>query len=176
MNEKLLLQRFSLRREEVSIPGLVKKQYRRAEELVELIRELTKDEVQEVSLAFFLDSQFQLLGYMELARGGLDWVRWDRRVMFAAALQCGATQIVLSHNHPSGIAKPSRADVANMKHLIPAAEMLHLSVLDHVVVSPTQSVSMNEYGLLPPRSELLRNADRRREEVLDAQALNEEEP
>lgn len=169
----MFLQKFYLRREELLVDGFEKKPYRRSEELVDLVRKITEGEVQEVSLAFFLDSQFQLLGYMELARGGLDWVKWDRRVLFSAALLCGASTIVLAHNHPSGIAKPSRADVAHMKNLIPAAEMLHLEVWDHIVVSPTMYVSMNDFGLLPPRSQLLKDAEKKREEGLDAQALNE---
>lgn len=164
------LQRFYLRKEEVTVPGIEKKVVTRPDEYVPIVRELLKGEVQEVSLAFFLDSQSQLLGYLELARGGIDWVSWDRRLLFSTAILCGAARIILFHNHPSGVARPSRQDVVNMKNLIPAADLLCMDLIDHVVVSKTQHVSMREYGLLGDVGQLLRDAAKKREEALDNEA------
>ena len=142
----------------------------RTEDLADLARRLTKNEIQEVSLAFFMDASRDLTGILELARGGITSVAMDRRMLFAAALLHGAEYIVLCHNHPSGNAKPSRADVVMMKRLIPAAKLLGLSVWDHIVVTDRTHISMREYGLLPDAETLVREDEKKREEALDAAA------
>jgi DNA repair protein RadC len=174
MSNELQLQRLYLRREVVAVPDLDPTYlYDRPEKVAALAQKLLADEVQEVCLAFFLNNRDVLLGYTELARGGFDWVTWDARTMMTAALLCGAKRIVMVHNHPSGDPKPSQRDVAGMKRLIPAADLLGLRVIDHIVVCPDKTVSMAEYGLLPPLLTLVREADRKREEDLDTQAMDE---
>jgi len=167
-------QKFVLRRENIELPGFDRKiEYCRPDDIVPLIQQLTKDEVQEVLLALFLDARDRLLGYLEVARGGVNWVNWDSGLMLAAALLCGARSIVLAHNHPSGVARPSRMDVVGMKKLIPAARMLNLKVIDHLVVSDSQWVSMAEFGLLPPVGELVREAEKKQEEEWDEAVAQE---
>lgn len=142
-----------------------------SEDLVPLIRKLTKDEPQEVCLAFYFVGAGTLIGYSELARGGFDWVKWDQRMLFSTALLCGATSIIMAHNHPSGNARPSRTDVASMKKLIPAGGLLSIYIADHIVVSENQFVSMREFGLLPPAGLLSKEAEKEREKELDTVAL-----
>lgn len=67
-------------------------------------------------------------------------------VLRALALQAGS--VVLAHNHPSGTAQPSRADEALTQTLKAALALVDVRVLDHFVVTPSQSVSMAETGLL----------------------------
>jgi DNA repair protein RadC len=178
MNQQVLLQKLLLRRESVAVSGYdPSKKYLDSESIVGLVRQITSGEVQEVVLAFFFDPRDRLLGYIELARGGMDWVNWDSRLMFSAALLCGARRIIMSHNHPSGIAKPSRADVVGMKKIIPAANLLGLQVADHIVVAEQQYVSMEDFGLLPPTRDIIREDEKKREEALDLTALYpKEEP
>ena len=142
----------------------------RTDDLADLARRLTKNEIQEVSLAFFMDASRDLTGVLELSRGGITSVQMDRRLLFAAALLHGAEFIVLAHNHPSGNAKPSRTDVVTMKKLIPAGKLLGLTVWDHIVITDRTHISMREYGLLPDIETLVREEDKRREEALDAAA------
>ena len=164
-------QKFVLRRENVELPGLGRKvEYCRPDDIVPLVQQLTKGEVQEVLIALYFDARDRLLGYFEVARGGMNWVNWDNGLMLAAALLCGARSIILAHNHPSGVARPSRMDVVGMKKLIPAARLLNLLVKDHLVVSDSQWVSMSEFGLLPPVGELMREAEKRQEEEWDKAA------
>lgn len=56
--------------------------------------------------------------------------------------------MILSHNHPSGAAQPSRADEALTKTLKTALALIDVRVLDHVIVAGTRSLSMAEKGLM----------------------------
>jgi DNA repair protein RadC len=138
-----------------------------AECIAAFVRELTKEDVQEVAFAFYFAERDKLIGYSELARGGMEWCHWDSKIMFATALLCGASAIVMAHNHPAAKARPSRTDVKGMKKIIPAGRLLNVFVVDHVVVSQDQYVSMREFGLLPPTGELEREAEKEREKELD---------
>jgi DNA repair protein RadC len=64
------------------------------------------------------------------------------------ALQLNAAAVVLFHNHPSGIAEPSRSDEAITQRLKEALALVDVRVLDHVVVAAGESVSFAERGLL----------------------------
>ena len=165
--------KLTLKRDSVSsefLQGLGK--FKTPEDLVPVVRELTKDEPQEVCLAFYFIGGDTLVGYSELARGGFEWVSWDAKMLFATALLCGATSVVMAHNHPSGNARPSRIDVKGMKKLVPAGALLGIRVWDHIVVSRDQHVSMAEFGLLPPTAELIKEAEKEREKELDDLALD----
>ena len=64
------------------------------------------------------------------------------------ALEYGASAIILVHNHPSGIAKPSRQDISITKQLVDIAEKLEIQVLDHIIISRNESFSFAEHKLL----------------------------
>ncbi|MDP3613476.1 MAG: JAB domain-containing protein, partial [Rubrivivax sp.] len=64
------------------------------------------------------------------------------------ALQLNAGAVVLAHNHPSGVAEPSRADEYLTQTLKTALQLVDVRVLDHIVVGQGQVVSMAERGLL----------------------------
>ena len=64
------------------------------------------------------------------------------------ALHHQAGAVVLAHNHPSGSVQPSRADELLTQSLKAALALVDVRVLDHVIVSPGQSLSMAERGLL----------------------------
>ncbi|MFP2933731.1 RadC family protein, partial [Pyxidicoccus sp. 3LG] len=83
-----------------------------------------------------------------VAEGTMNACPVDPREVFAAALTARATAIVLAHNHPSGDPEPSVQDMGLTRHLISAAQLLNIKVLDHVVVGDGSYVSMVERGLL----------------------------
>lgn len=84
-----------------------------------------------------------------VAEGTMNACPVDPREVFAAALTARATAIVLAHNHPSGDPEPSIQDMGLTRHLVAAAQLLNIKVLDHVVVGDGGYVSMMERGLLP---------------------------
>lgn len=70
------------------------------------------------------------------------------REILARALHCGASALIAAHNHPSGSPEPSVQDQAWTRQLVAAAHPLEICVLDHLIVTPDQVISMAELGLL----------------------------
>ena len=102
----------------------------------------------EVFGVLFLDSQHRLIEMQELFRGTLAQTSVYPREVVKRALALNAAAVVLAHNHPSGVAEPSRADEALTHALRSALALVDVRVLDHFVVAPGTVVSFAERGLL----------------------------
>ena len=102
----------------------------------------------EIFAVLFLDAQHRLIALEELFRGTLTQTSVYPREVVVRALALQAGSVVLAHNHPSGEARPSRADEALTQTLKAALGLVDVRVLDHFVVTSTQAVSMAELGLL----------------------------
>ncbi|MES2251758.1 MAG: DNA repair protein RadC [Pseudomonadota bacterium] len=102
----------------------------------------------EVFAVLFLDVQHRLLTLEELFRGTLTQTSVYPREVVTRALHHQAAAVVLAHNHPSGSIEPSRADESLTQTLRAALALVDVRVLDHVIVSPGQSFSMAERGLI----------------------------
>ena len=103
---------------------------------------------QEVFAVLFLDAQHRLLRLEELFQGTLTQTSVYPREVLKRALALNAGAVVLAHNHPSGLAEPSRADEYLTQTLKTALKLIDVLVLDHIVVGQGQVVSMAERGLL----------------------------
>ena len=99
-------------------------------------------------VVLFLDCQHRLIKAEELFRGTLTQTSVYPREIVKAALVRNAASVVFAHNHPSGIATPSRADEALTQTLKTALSLVDVRVLDHFVVAPPNFVSFAEAGLL----------------------------
>jgi DNA repair protein RadC len=102
----------------------------------------------EVFVALFLDSQNRLLGSEELFRGTLTQTSVYPREVVKTALRYNAAGVILAHNHPSGVAEPSRADELLTQTLKQALALVEIRTLDHFIVAGTRTVSFAERGLL----------------------------
>lgn len=102
----------------------------------------------EVFLALFLDAQNRLLVAEELFRGTLTQTSVYPREVVKQALRHNAAAVILAHNHPSGLAEPSRADELLTRALKDALALVDVRVLDHLIVAGNTSVSFAERGLL----------------------------
>lgn len=102
----------------------------------------------EVFCVLFLDSQNRLLALEELFRGTLTQTSVYPREVVLRALHHHAAALVLAHNHPSGEARPSRADEALTQSLKAALALVDVRVLDHFIVTREAAVSMAEMGLV----------------------------
>ena len=90
----------------------------------------------------------RLLAKKCLSKGGITQTVVDVRLAIKNALEIGATGMILAHNHPSGVAEPSQADIAITTRLTSALNTIDVRVLDHVVVGRNEAVSFAERGLL----------------------------
>lgn len=103
----------------------------------------------EVFMVLMLDSQNCLIEAVELFRGTLTQTSVYPREVVKLALAHNAAAIILAHNHPSGVAEPSKADEMLTRSLKQALAMVDVKVLDHFVVAgSTQPLSFAERGLL----------------------------
>ena len=102
----------------------------------------------EVFGVLFLDSQHRLIEMQELFRGTLAQTSVYPREVLRQALLLNAGAAILVHNHPSGVAEPSRADEVLTQSLVAALRMIEVRVLDHLVVGAGCVTSFAERGLL----------------------------
>ena len=102
----------------------------------------------EVFVALFLDAQNRLLASEELFRGTLTQTSVYPREVVKTALRHNAAGVIFAHNHPSGVAEPSRADELLTQTLKQALSLVEIKTLDHFIVAGTRTVSFAERGLL----------------------------
>lgn len=106
------------------------------------------DREHEVFIVLFLDAQHHLIASEELFRGTLTQTSVYPREVVKCALSHNAAAIILAHNHPSGVAEPSKADEALTTVLKQALALVDVKVLDHFVVAGGSVVSMAERGMV----------------------------
>ena len=102
----------------------------------------------EVFACLFLDNRHRVIEYEALFRGTLDGASVHPREVVKAALGHNAAAVILAHNHPSGVAEPSQADLHLTRRLREALGLVDIRVLDHLVIGDGEAVSFAERGLL----------------------------
>ncbi|MEE4300718.1 MAG: DNA repair protein RadC [Pseudomonadales bacterium] len=107
-----------------------------------------RDLQHEVFALLLLDARHRVIRFEALFRGTIDGASVHPREVVRTALAHGAAAVVLVHNHPSGVAEPSRADVRITARLKAALELVDVRVLDHLVVGDAEVASLAERGLL----------------------------
>jgi DNA repair protein RadC len=101
-----------------------------------------------VFACLFLDNRHRVIEYRELFNGTIDGASVHPREVVRQALTANAAAVIFAHNHPSGVAEPSRADELLTRRLKEALALVDIRVLDHLVVGDGDAVSFAERGLL----------------------------
>lgn len=96
-----------------------------------------------------LDGDYRLTGLRLAAQGGGESVSVDMEELVRISEAMCPRYIVAAHNHPSGIALPSAADERATRLLRDALKAAGITLLDHLVVSGDDFVSLRENGVLP---------------------------
>lgn len=112
-----------------------------------LFAPLGREEV-EVAAFVYVDADRRVLGSREARSEARDSFDLPIREVVADALGHGARGVVMAHNHPSGDATPSRADLDATRRLARALDPLGIRLLDHLVVVRTGFTSLRRLGLL----------------------------
>ncbi len=102
------------------------------------MRELPKENLR----GLYLNSHFHVIHDEVISIGSLTANVVHPREVFKPALEYSASALILAHNHPSGIVKPSTEDVAITRQLIDAGKILGIHVLDHIIVTKTGFASV----------------------------------
>lgn len=107
-----------------------------------------RDQPREVFAALFLDNRHRVLAFEELFQGTIDAASVYPREVVRRALTLNAAALIVAHNHPSGVAEPSRADETLTGRLRDALALVDIRLLDHFVIGDGETVSFAERGLL----------------------------
>ena len=102
----------------------------------------------EVFGCLFLDSRHCLLRWEELFFGSVNRAHVHSREVLKRAIELNAAAVILAHNHPSGSAEPSSADIRLTAELKDLLHRVDVAVLDHIVVARQATVSLASRGLL----------------------------
>jgi len=102
----------------------------------------------EVFACLYLDNRHRLISFDELFRGTIDSAQVHAREVVRAAIKHNAAAVILSHNHPSGVAEPSQSDINLTQELKKALRLIDVRVLDHLIIGSHEAISLAERGLL----------------------------
>lgn len=107
-----------------------------------------RNQEREVFYAVFLDNRHRILRSEALFLGTINSATVHIREIIKAALSCNAAALIIAHNHPSGVAEPSSADLQITKRISEALAFVDVRLLDHFVVAENRIESFAERGLL----------------------------
>ncbi|WP_295514435.1 DNA repair protein RadC [uncultured Pseudomonas sp.] len=107
-----------------------------------------RHEPHEIFGCLFLDTRHRVLAFEALFHGTIDGASVYPRQVVKRALTHNAAAVILTHNHPSGVAEPSQADRLLTDRLKEALALVDVRVLDHFIVGDGEPLSMAEYGWL----------------------------
>ena len=97
-----------------------------------------------------LDAKCKVLCCREVGEGSVNSANISVRRIVEIALGVNATSVVLAHNHPSGLAIPSDADVLTTRRVAAALNVVEIQLADHIVVADDDFVSLAQSGYFRP--------------------------
>ena len=95
----------------------------------------------------YLNNSNKVIHKTQISKGGYTGTVVDTRIIFKTALECNATSLILTHNHPSGKLLASDADKDVTKKLKLAGQQLDILILDHIIITETGFYSFNDNGI-----------------------------
>jgi DNA repair protein RadC len=107
-----------------------------------------RNKSQEIFACLMLDTHHRLIAFEPLFIGTLTEAAIYPREVIKQVLQHNAAAVILAHNHPSGDAEPSEADIAITKQLSNALAHINVRLLDHIIVGEGKNISLAMRGLV----------------------------
>ena len=119
-----------------------------SEDVVRIMRPKLQDKKHEECWAIFLTNSNRIIESRCMSQGGVQATVVDHRLIVKRALELLSTRIIIVHNHPSGSATPSGADFDITKKIKEATSLFDIQLLDHIIISATESYSFKSSGKL----------------------------
>ena len=98
-----------------------------------------------------LDSKGKILFKGIILKGSVNAVQVSVRKIIEQAIRCNSTAIVIAHNHPGGLAVPSREDFETTEHLMKMLHNVSIELVDHIVIADGDFVSMADSNVIVTR-------------------------
>lgn len=124
------------------------RQIRSAQDAFKLFSDFIGDPDREHFVVLCLDTKNQPTCVQTVHIGSLNASIVHPREVLKPALLSNSASIIVAHNHPSGNTQPSPEDIEVTKRLVKACKILGISLLDHIIVCPTEYCSLKEKGLI----------------------------
>ncbi|MBI2935116.1 MAG: DNA repair protein RadC [Chloroflexi bacterium] len=121
---------------------------RSPEDAVALVKKQLVGKNQEQFMSIYLDSRNRPINKDTVTIGILDSSQVHPREAFRGAIRASAASVVFLHNHPSGDTQPSQDDIEITRRLVDAGKLLRIEVLDHIIVTDDDFLSMKARKLL----------------------------
>ena len=131
--------------------GIVTTQIKGSDDSYKLLKKMYDEDTLdycESSIVIYFNQANCSIGWQKLSQGGITSTVIDVRMILVTALNCGATGLIVSHNHPSGALKSSEQDDTLTKKLNEACKIMDLRLLDHVIVTSKGYYSYVDEGKL----------------------------
>lgn len=103
---------------------------------------------QEYFVCLSLDSAQRLISRRTVTIGLLDMSLAHPREVFAGPLKDRAAAVIVAHNHPSGMASPSKTDIKTTQQLVAAGQLLGIPLQDHLIVTRYDYYSFRQSHLI----------------------------
>lgn len=112
------------------------------------LRDRFRHRESEVFCCLFLNNQHHVMKLEEMFQGTIDGAAVYPREVVKRCLYHNAAAVIFAHNHPSGVAEPSQADIAITRKLKMALQTIEVRVLDHLVIGNAEVISLAERNLI----------------------------
>ncbi len=120
---------------------------RNVQDVLPLISNIA-DKKQENFICISLNGANEVIGNRVVTVGLLNSTQIHPREVFADVISDRAAAVMLAHNHPSGILKPSSDDIVMTKQMVEAGRILGISVLDHIIITKKGYLSLKKEGFI----------------------------
>lgn len=117
------------------------------QDIIPLILDIA-DKKQEYLICITLSGANEVIGKRVVTVGLVNANQIHPREVFADAILDRAASVILAHNHPSGLLKPSPDDLAATNQIVEAGKIIGINVLDHIIITSKGFVSLKSIGLL----------------------------
>ena len=123
-------------------------QIKTSREVFDHIKPYLSDHPYESFYIILLNTSNRLIKTVRVSEGGISGTVVDSKKIFKIALDCYATGIILSHNHPSGNLSPSSSDEILTKKIVDAGKLLDIKVIDHLIIGGDGYYSFSDDGMM----------------------------
>lgn len=104
--------------------------------------------IQEQVYLIYLNDSNEVISWRSICTGTSSNTLFDIKFGLSCALNCLASKIIIAHNHPSGILKPSKNDINMTQKLYTAANILDMTLIDHLIINRLTYYSFADNNLL----------------------------
>ena len=145
---ELILSSVEMGRRISSENGAIEEHITSSDDVVSIMRPMLHDLKHEECWAIYLTNSNRIIERYRISQGGVQATVVDQRLIVKRALELLSTRIIIAHNHPSGSAKPSSADFEITDKIKEATSLFDIQLLDHIIISATESYSFKSAGKL----------------------------